>query len=204
MQSEQKQKEGRKLCPAEKSWRSIRLGQESCSKVTALPQSECTAHGICGVMRSNQMQCVEMQPEIKWRGELWTQDTSKQGREGLAKVRPRQLLKTMSYSRLGTTKESTPAQMHLKSTPPPKKKNKRVAPLVQEDKTCGRWSYFLYILFRIPNIYQFWYTTMLFRPVKVHQKVREFLQNKIDIIGQKFRFLYAEKYTDFKKVDYRR
>ena len=87
MQSEQKQKEGRKLCPVEKSWRSIRFGQESCSKVTALPQSECTAHGICGVMRSNQMQCVEMQPEIKWRGELWTQDTSKQGREGLAKCK---------------------------------------------------------------------------------------------------------------------
>ena len=82
-----------------------------------------------------------------------------------AKVRPRQLLKTMSYSRLGTAKENAPAQKHLKNkkSPPPKKK--RVV-----DLAIGHISY---ILFRIPDICQFWYTTVSFRPVKVHQQVHK-------------------------------
>ena len=41
-----------------------------------------------------------------------------------------------------------------------------------------------YLCFRIiPHICQFWYTAALFRPVKVHQKVRKFAKVKVAKIG---------------------
>ena len=54
--------------------------------------------------------------------------------------------------------------------------------------------------FEIPDICQFWYTIALFRPVKVHPKVCEFI-TKLTKIGHnrpKLRVLNANKYTGLK------
>ena len=56
----------------------------------------------------------------------------------------------------------------------------------------------------IPYIWQFWYTTTLFRPLKVHQKVHKFATkyakiSQTDHNRRRFRALYAEKYIDLKQ-----
>ena len=56
----------------------------------------------------------------------------------------------------------------------------------------------------IPYILQFWYTTTLFRTLKVHQKVHRFATKyaKIAQTGHNmrtFRILFAEKYIDLKQ-----
>ena len=48
----------------------------------------------------------------------------------------------------------------------------------------------------IPEICQFWYTTALFRPVKVHQKEHNLRQNSQK--KAKFRVLFAKKYASLK------